>query len=396
MQPLEVEPGEHVTLSGDHFDPGSDHVFFDGVDVGAVTTATSAAFDVPLTMEGGLHPVVVGTGPTKSNKVMIKVIPKITGLTPGRWVEGQEVIIDGLAFRAGCQVTAEDWQSTPHTPFLLPVDTQNRTQIRLTIPAAPLANLRGVRRIRVRNPDNGLSRDERVTRISDTIVVRVAAFRLVGSMTGTQTVRTATEIANLFTEGTPRSISIPWSPARISFQLAQPVMDLMVDDTVANVFPFENGSPHPTWDSVLTATTFVPGALNILFARDVESATAYAQFGGGPVVFGDEPGYTVTPIDFQQIVAHEFGHAMCLRHVCNGSSEGPGTFFNRDCHSGDEAFLMYPFWNVSDGMSLNPGESDIARRGASYVETGKTAPLAVTALYQSTVPPRCAVNDADN
>ena len=230
VQPLEVEPGEHVTISGDHFDPGSDHVFFNGVDVGPVASATGAAFDVPLTMEGGYHPVVVGTGPTKSNKVMIKVIPKVTGLTPGRWIEGQGVTIDGLAFRAGCQVIAEDWQTTPHMPFLLPVNTVSRTQVHLTIPAAPLGNLRGVRRIRVRNPDNGLSRDERVARISDTIVVRVAAFRLVGRTTGTQTVRTAAEIAGLFTEGTAHSISIPWSAARISFQLAQPVMDLIVDE----------------------------------------------------------------------------------------------------------------------------------------------------------------------
>ena len=396
VQPLEVEPGEHVMISGNHFDPGSDHVFFDGSDVGAADSATTAGFNVPLTIEGGSHPVVIGSGPTKSNKVMIKVVPKVTGITPGRWREGQKVTITGLAFRAGCQVSAEDWQATPRTPFLLPVDSVSRTQIDLSISEAPLGNLRGVRRIRVHNPDNGVSRDERVTRISDTIVVRVAAFRLIGNMTGTQTVRTATEIAGLFTEGAAHNISIPWSSARISFQLAQPVTDLMVDDTVANVFPMEVGSTHPTWDEVLMAAAFVPGALNILFARDVESATAYAQFGGGPVVFGDEPGFTVTPIDFQQIVAHEFGHAMCLRHVCDGGTEGPGTFFNRACQSGDEAFLMYPYWDASDGMSLNAGESDIARRGASYVETGKTAPLAVTALFQNNVPPRCAVDDPDN
>lgn len=395
VQPLEVEPGEHVTISGDHFDPGSDHVFFDGVDVGAVASATSAAFDVPLTIEGGFHPVVVGTGPTKSNKVMIKVIPKVTALTPGRWIEGQGVTIDGLAFRTGCRVIAEDWHTTPHTPFLLPVDTVSRTQIHLTIPAAPLGNLRGVRRIRVWNPDDGLSRDERVARISDTIVVRVAAFRLVGTTTGTQTVHTAAEITDLFSEGTAHSISIPWSGARISFQLAQPVTDLMVDDTVANVFPFESGSPHATWDRVLTAATFVPGALNILFARDVEDRTAYAQFGGGPVVFGDDPGQTITPTELQWIVAHEFGHAMCLRHVCDGSGEGPGTFFNRNCQQGDEAFLMYPFWGL-DGFSLNAGECDTARHGASYVETGKTAPLAIADLFQSTVPARCAIDDTDN
>lgn len=327
---------------------------------------------------------------------MVQVLPKITGLSAGRWTEGRTVTIDGLAFRPGCQVFAEDWSATPHVLFNVPVTSVTRTQITLTIPAGPLGNLRGVRRIRVRNPDNGTSRGEWVARISDTIVVRVAAFRLVGSVTGTQTVRTAAEITELFTEGTPHSISVPWGQARISFELAQPVKDLMVDDTVANIFPMESGSPHPTWDKVLTATTFVPGALNILFARDVQSATAYAQFGGGPVVFGDEPGYTITAVDFQQIVAHEFGHALCLRHVCNGGGEGPGTFFGRNCQTGDEAFLMYPFWNVSDSMTIDPGQVGPARSGASYVETGKTQPLAITALYQNAVPPRCAVDDPTN
>ena len=92
-----------------------------------------------------------------------------------------------------------------------------------------------------------------MTRISDTIVLRWPHSGW-SDMTGTQTVRTTAEITDLLTEGTAHSISVPWSAARISFQLARPVRDLMVDDTIANVFPDED-SPHPTLDAVFTATT---------------------------------------------------------------------------------------------------------------------------------------------
>ena len=399
VTPLVAEPGEHISISGNNFLPGVDRVFYDGLNIGPVSSATSAAFDVPLTAEGGFHPIVVrpASDPDRrSNKVLVQILPKVESLAPTtRWTEGTAVTIGGLAFRGGCVVTAEDWSRTPHVPFNLPVASVTRTTITLTVPPAPLGNLRGVRRIRVSNPDGGTSRDERVARIGDVIVVRVAAFRLVGSMTGVATARSAADIANLFTEGPTTSISIPWAPARISFQLAQPVSDLMVTDALANVFPIEpleDGQPHPTWDSVL-GPVFVPGALNILFARDVEIATAYANFGGGPIVYGDEPGTEVTPTDFQQIVAHEVGHALCLRHICD-AGEGAGTFFGRACESDDEGFLMYPFWNASDGMALDPGQVPIARRGASYVETGKTQPLAYAALFQGNVPPRCNIDDA--
>jgi hypothetical protein len=253
-----------------------------------------------------------------------------------------------------------------------------------------------VRRISVRNPDGGSTRGDHVARISDTIVVRVAAFRLVGSDTGVKSDRTVQEISDLFTNGATRSIDVPWLPARIAFELAQPVTDVLVADEIANVFPLEGGTSHPSFDSVFAAAPFVPGALNILFARDVEVATAYAQFGGGPIVYGDEPGFTVTPTDFQQIVAHEVGHALCLRHICDGAGEGPGTFFGRTCSDADEHFLMYPFWDASDGMDIDPGQIVGARNGATYVETGKTQPLGYTTLFQNSVPARCAVEDPTN
>jgi hypothetical protein len=331
-----------------------------------------------------------------SNKAMLQVIPKITGLAPAaRWTEGTACTIGGLAFRAGCQVTAEDWSKSPHVLFNLPVDAVTRTSIGVTIPPAPLGNLRGVRRIRVRNPDSGTSRGEFVARIGDTIVVRIAAFRLLGSTTGTHSPRTVAEIADLFTEGPTYSIDVPWAAARIAFELAQPVTDLLVPDEIANVFPDESGSPHPTWDAAFGAGTFVSGALNILFARDVEGSTAYAQFGGGPIVIGEEPGSEITSTDLQQIVAHEVGHALCLRHICS-TGEGPGTFYDRACEDSDEAFLMYPHWNASDGMALDPGQGPIARRGATYLETGKLEPLAYADLFQSAVPARCNTEDPTN
>ena len=60
-------------------------------------------------------------------------------------------------------------------------------------------------------------------RFGDTIVVRVAAFRVLGTTPGIGTARSATDITSLFTEGDPHSISVPWAQARIVFQLAQPV-----------------------------------------------------------------------------------------------------------------------------------------------------------------------------
>jgi hypothetical protein len=57
--PLIVEPGQHVTIVGNHFQPATDRVYFDGADAGAVASAAAAAFDVPLDAEGSYHPVVV-------------------------------------------------------------------------------------------------------------------------------------------------------------------------------------------------------------------------------------------------------------------------------------------------------------------------------------------------
>ncbi len=399
--PLVGEPGTVVSIVGDHFLPSTDRVYFDGVNVGPVSTASSATFTVPLDAEGGFHPVVV-RHPTDSsrlsNKIMVQVIPKIMSMSPvDRWTEGTACTITGLAFRPGCQVTAEDWSKSPSVSYVLPVGTVTRTSIALNIPNTSLGGIRGVRRIVVRNPDSGTSRGEHVARIGDTIVVKVAAFRLIGSTTGVSTSRSIADITNLFTDGATHCINVPWAAARIAFELAQPVVEVSVADEIANVFPIdESQTSHPTFDTVFAASPFVPGALNILFARDVEVATAYASFGGGPIVYGDEPGHTLTAVDFQQIIAHEVGHALCLRHICDGSGEGPGTFFNRMCQGSDEHFLMYPFWDASDGMDIDPGQVPMARNGATYVETGKTHPLTYANLFRDNVPPRCASPDTDN
>ena len=143
----------------------------------------------------------------------------------------------------------------------------------------------------------------------------------------------------------------------------------------------------------------VLGVLNFFFFfRDVEVATAYAYFGGGPLFIGDEGG-PLGPVDFQQVVAHEVGHTLCLRHQCDGAGEGPGTFFNRECEDGDEAFLMYPFWDTSDGMAIDPGQVDPARIGATNFEDGKTASLPVASIFQGNLPPaipQCMAADLQN
>jgi len=86
-------------------------------------------------------------------------------------------------------------------------------------------------------------------------------------------------------------------------------------------------------------------------------------------------------VDFQQVVAHEIGHGLCLRHICDGSGEGPGTFFDRDCDDGDEAYLMYPFWDAADGMAIHDGQVDPTRTGATHFENGKTAALTAANLF---------------
>src|SRR5262245_8359063 len=105
------------------------------------------------------------------------------------------------------------------------------------MPPAPLGVLRGVRRIFVRNPDGRISRPERVVRLGDTIVVNAAAWRVVRpNRTGTQ--RPAADIANLFVESTPNSLSLVWQQARIAFRLIEPVGTVLVDADLANLWPF--------------------------------------------------------------------------------------------------------------------------------------------------------------
>jgi hypothetical protein len=115
------------------------------------------------------------------------------------------------------------------------------------------------------------------------------------------------------------------------------------------------------------------GAINVYFFRDVEIGTAHAWFGSGPVFCGEEAGTPMSAVDFMQILAHEIGHALCLTHLCPNSGEAASdTFFNRACQDGDEAFLMYPYWDVSDSMQFPPGQVDQSRAAATRLETGKT------------------------
>ena len=387
LTPDQAEPGETIQITGQNFIPGTHRVYFDGVNVGPVASTTQASFVVPTDSEGGFHPVVIrdpSDADNRSNRAMLQVLPKLDAIAAGtRFVEDQDISLTGLAFMPGLELLAEDRSVSPAASFSLPVNTVTRTKIDAKIPSGFLGSLRGVRRLVVRNPEGGTSRDERVARISDTIVVRCAAFRVTGTSPGIGTTRSVADITNLFTEGAVNSLSIPWSQARIVFRLVQPVATISVANDLANLWPIVD---TPTDQTTFNNAPGVLGALNFFFVRDVEIATAYAYFGGGPMFIGDE-GSPLGLVDLQQVVAHEIGHSLCLRHQCDGSGEGPGTFFNRACQALDEIFLMYPFWDVSDGMLLDPGQVDPARIGATNFEDGKVNPLPVGSIFQTGLPP---------
>ena len=397
LVPPEVEPGDYVTVHGANFDPDLDHVFFDGQDMGSVFSPFDVVFQVPETAEGGYHPVVIrppGLSKRRSNKAQLHVLPKLDPIPSNtRWEEGDAVTLTGLAFRSGCTVLAEDWSTNPVTSFTLPTFSVTRTTIELTIPNPPLANLRGVRRILVRNPSGGTTKDERVARIGGTIVVRCVAFRAVGNVTGVKTAHSVSQIASLFTEGNPDGVAVPFAQARIAFVLSQPVTDLLVDDDDVNMWPDGSGATQAALQSA-----YVPGALNFIFAKDVEGSTAFAWYGGGPLVIGDEPDQILNPAEYRHVVAHEIGHALCLSHVCDIGDDPDGGFFGRDCTLADEPYLMHPYWNVSEQMVLPQGQIDAARVGATSFETGKTIGLPFTALFMGNnpLPARCMTADTQD
>jgi hypothetical protein len=250
-----------------------------------------------------------------------------------------------------------------------------------------LGAARGVRRIRVRNPDGGQSRvgQGHVSRLGDTIICNCVAHRILGPTPGDGTSRTAAEIEALFVEGGPNSISLPWAQARIAFRLQGPVRTItLANPMMANLWP-EQKKPDGSQDgpaqrkqdfALFDDHGGVPGALNIFFFRDVEDSTAYSWTGQASIiVIGDEPNQILGPVDFQQVVAHEVGHSICLPHTCLKPGEDSATtnsLLGRPCVTSDSDNLMYPFWDVSDSMLLVSEQIDQARIGATFVEIGKT------------------------
>ena len=384
LDPYEAEPRESVDITGKNFDPAVDQIVFDGEPVvgGSVISTTYAGFEVPNDAEGGYHPVWVRSDPNlvsaggerRSNRVMLHVIPKLDIIHEFRWNEGDKRTLTGLAFKPGLQVLAQDASVTSPANFALPVGNVTRTSIEINIPKGPLGNLRGVRRIEVRNPDGGTNRDKFAVRIGDTIVVRCAAFAVVGSKPEFSTTRSAAEIANLFAEGAPNSISIPWRQARIAFKLVQPVQTIQLSDDLANMWP---KGPDQAVENQRDLALYkdkggVKSALNFYFFRDVEADTAFTHRGEGLIFVGDEGSSVLGPADFQWVVAHEAGHALCLRHVCvTNVEEHTDTLFGRPCRPEDASFLMFPHFDTSDDMSIPQAQIQEARIGATHFEDGK-------------------------
>ena len=391
LDPVAAAPGESIRVVGRNFDPAADRVFFAGVEVptGQVVDAQEGRFPVPVDAAGGFQDVVIRprqTSSRRSNRAVLQVLPKLDAFPLAmRWVESERATVTGLGFGQGLQVFAEDWSATPTGRLPLPVLGVSRTTIEVQVPAAPLGELRGVRRIRVRNPEGGLSLDERVVRLGDTIIVKCAAFRVVGTTPGVGTSRSEVDIAGFFTDGSDRTISSPYTPARILFQLAQPVQTLTIDDALANIYPADWQQSRNLFENLS-----VRGAINCFFFRDVEGATAWG-FNGGPCLIGDEGDEVLDATGMQHVVAHEVGHALCLPHVCAKEGESPtGTSFGRLCEDQDKGFLMFPFWNLSHEMKLTDTEIETARMAATHYEVGKV--LTPAAFGHSP----CSSADTDN
>ena len=390
-----VEPGTPVEITGTNFDPAAHRVYFDGQNIGPISNTESATFTVPLDAEGGSHPVVVvdPIKPTRrSNRAMLQILPELDSLAPKmRWVENQTVTITGRAFRPGVVVLAEDRSVSPANSFVLPQIGSTRTSIQLKIPGGFLGGLRGVRRLFARNPDGGRSRfQDHVVRIGDTIVVKCAAFRVIGTSPGVGTSRSAADIANLFAEGAVNSLSTIWAQARIAFRLVQPVKTISIRDDWATTWPQNSENEKKTFRDAPA----VSGALNLFFVRDVEtSSVGYAFVGGGPLFIGEDGGDLLSPGAFNFEVAHEIGHALCLNHICSKGGE-TGTFFGRDCNDGDKGFLMYPT-NAATGAVLDAGQIGPSRMGATHFEDGKISALPEGSLFGASMT-QCTLEDEDD
>ena len=384
VTPLDVEPGENVTIRGQNFIPGTDKIFFDGKQLpdasAQVSTSTTAAFQVPLDAEGGTHPVVIHPVPAtsrRSNRVSVRVIPKIESTQfpfEKRWNETDVITINGWAIEAGCQVVAEDWSVTPHPAFSLPVvGTTTRTTVTVQIPPGPLGAMRGVRRIFIRNPDGGVSRPEHIVRISDTIIVNVAAWRVLGTLGG-GTQRSVADIVNLFAEGAANSLSLIWQQARVVFRLVEPVGTVTVNEDEATIWPHSGDvstdSAHDIkFLSGVARSEQSKSALNVFIVRDIQNASGYSWIGTGLLFCGLDQ---LNLGESQHVTAHEVGHAMCLHHFCaKDKEEDPQTQTGRKCgEPGDPSNVMYP--NFPPGDLLLPEQIDTARSGALHFEQGKT------------------------
>ncbi|MCB1676726.1 MAG: hypothetical protein KDI01_10570, partial [Halioglobus sp.] len=392
LSPTEAEPGEKVIVNIKNGNPGGDALFFDGEQVPFNSPGSAWTFNVPLDSDGGFHPVLVKslTDPDRrSNIAQLKVLPKLEEDDfPGdqRWEEGDIIELPARALMPGVQILAQDQSTVTPTSMVLPLaEPATRTLARVQIPNSNLGNLRGVRRIVARNPDAGESRAELVARIGQEIVVRCKAFRVVGTTPGIGTLRSTAEVTALFQEGAfIDSVNQPaaWGQANVVLQLVDAVQTITLADDLANIWPDDDDSMDEV--ALFNNNATDTGAMNFFFFRDVEGSTAFA-WGGGPLFIADEPSGELGLVDFIQVVAHEIGHALCLPHSCYKEGEGvpDPVHFPVSCGPSHEQFLMYPFWDASDSLTLLQNEQTTARRTATWFETGKTTPAGTGRMFRS-------------
>jgi hypothetical protein len=238
--------------------------------------------------------------------------------------------------------------------------------------------------------------NEVVVRIGKQIIVKCAAFRLVGQTSGVTTSQTTAQITALFVEGGFNALTHWWGAADIVFRLVQSVRDVLIDDEIAECFPqdpVDDQEQEAAMTAVAAAAPFVPGAINLVFCNDVEAAVGFSRSGGGPAFLGEE-GDELEPPTRLKLAAHELGHTLCLTHACGDEGMPDCTELHLTRMMHPEVVDEGPFGQQSSTAELTSSEIQLARRTATHFEGGKTTPAVVDNIQFGST--RCLEGDTEN